>query len=91
MASRKKVGSSWRVLAHSIRGNHPSFDVGSADSECGGREKRPHSEIFDELVIDGWFHLEQMEPRVWWLCIGKDMVMISIDRHGKPKLGEWYE
>jgi len=25
---------------------------------------------FDELVIDSWFHLEQMTCRSWWLGFG---------------------
>jgi hypothetical protein len=25
---------------------------------------------FDELVIDDWFHLEQIDKRVWWLGLG---------------------
>lgn len=50
----------------------------------------PHRAVFDELVISPWFHLEQMSTRMWWLKIGEDMVMITVGRNGKPKLGEWY-
>jgi hypothetical protein len=28
--------------------------------------------------------------RTWFLCICEDKVMITIDRDGKPEMGEWY-
>lgn len=42
---------------------------------------------FDELVIDDWFHLEQMDERDWWLGVGNGddywHLNIHIDRDGK--------
>ena len=99
------VGASWRVLAHDAKRKAKSFNVYSPDCARNtdaaikrlghgftlDRDVRPRREVFDELVIDGWFHLEQMGPRVWWLSIGDDMVMITIGKDGKPKMGEWYQ
>ncbi len=25
--------------------------------------------VFDELVLDDWFHIEHMEERQWWLRV----------------------
>ncbi len=89
-AAKPPVGSSWRVLAH---GRRKSFSVQSKDYPPGvlqHREARPEREIFDELVIDRWFHLEQMDTRLWFLAIGEDKVMIEIGKDGSPKMGPWY-
>lgn len=26
--------------------------------------------VVDEVVIEQWFHLEQMDKRVWWIRVG---------------------
>jgi hypothetical protein len=44
--------------------------------------------VFDELAIDSWFHLEQMDTRQWWLGIGEHGFDITIDKKGKPTLTE---
>jgi hypothetical protein len=107
VAKRKPpVGSSWRVLAHDARDVAEPFDVHSREydrrndgvaahrngaSYNSRHESRTRQEVFDELVIDGWLHLEQMTARSWWLRIGKEAVFITIDRDGNPKMGEWHE
>ena len=93
---RIPCGACWRVLAHDPRGRRAPFSVHSADyresrSVLSDPTKLLGRYVLDELVIDDWLHLEQMATRLWWLRIGDDMVMISIGRDGKPKLGEWYK
>jgi hypothetical protein len=34
--------------------------------------------IFDELVVDYWLHLEQLDERTWWMRVGDARVRISI-------------
>ena len=44
----------------------------------------------DELVIDDWFHLEQMDNRVWLLLLGNSderwIIAIQIDAKGKATI-----
>ncbi len=75
----KPPGSKWRILAWA-----PRSTEGISLSSNG-------ISVFDELCVDDWFHLEQMSTRAWCLIIGDDKVMITIDRNGKPKMGEWYK
>lgn len=51
-------GYQWRTLAHHDNGTEIAASSGT-DPVC-----------FDELVIDDWFHLEQMDDRDWHLIIG---------------------
>jgi hypothetical protein len=74
------AGRKWRILAHNLRKPEPIRL--SSDDHPGY--------VFDELVIDRWLHLEQMDTRQWWLAIGDDMVVITVDGDGKPHMGEWY-
>ena len=60
-------GSSWRVLAH--RGSE------AIELENQG--------VLDEVVIDQWFHLEQMDTRRWWMRLGDARISINIDEDGK--------
>lgn len=69
---RQAPGSRWRVLAH---------QDGEAISmkNCG---------VFDELVVDGWIHIEQMSKNQWWMRVGNgddaDIHFdIEIDRRGR--------
>lgn len=40
--------------------------------------------VFDELVIDDWFHLEQMDKRRWWMRIGGNVIVnVHIDERGR--------
>jgi hypothetical protein len=32
----------------------------------------------DELVIDDWFHLEQMDDGRWWIRVGKDAIEVNL-------------
>lgn len=66
-------GKTWRLLAH-----HEGQPV---ELRNVGR--------FDELVVDQWFHMEQMNERAWWIGIGDWHINISIDRKGKPTVSFW--
>lgn len=37
--------------------------------------------IFDELIIDRWLHLEQMDDAEWWMCIRTDKGDLHINVH----------
>jgi|SRR5665213_2253903 len=88
-------GFSWRVLAHkrikigratvgSYLPNH-QFAL-SSDEFLDPIE-------FDELVIDHWLHIEQMNDRDWWIGLGTAedgvgyewMINVHIDRFGRAR------
>lgn len=67
---RRKPGASWRVLAWANRGR---------------TERSMKNEgVFDELVLDDWLHLEQMDTRHWFLLLpGERRISIRIPRDPK--------
>ena len=71
MTRKPRPGSRWRIKA----GGVPPDGTVEMLSDNGP--------VFDELVIDGWFHLEQMDRRAWWMQIGDHHVNVSIGRDGK--------
>lgn len=85
-------GRKWRVLAHDLHGNRV-LDIESEDN----RRREPHrlakssrrtertsvgESEFDELVIDSWFHLEQMSRRVWSLILGDVYLSLFVRSDG---------
>ncbi|MBO6934706.1 MAG: hypothetical protein JJ863_07020 [Deltaproteobacteria bacterium] len=62
----RRPGAEWRVLAHD-----------------GGEEIALKDRgVFDELVVDHWLHIEQMEERRWWMRVGDVMVMVRVHPDG---------
>jgi hypothetical protein len=61
-------GNTWRVLAHR--------EGVSVEIENQG--------TFDELVVDDWLHVEQMDENVWWLRVGDARLMVTLDASGQP-------
>lgn len=60
-------GRVWRFLAHRLRpGKGADGRVALASGDFVGASPV----VFDELVIDRWFHIEQMSSRSWWFRIG---------------------
>ena len=39
--------------------------------------------IFDELVVDQWLHIEQMEADTWWMRVGDSSITVKVDANGK--------
>jgi hypothetical protein len=42
---------------------------------------------FDELVIDDWFHIEQMSERHYWMRVGNYDLNVHIDGKGEAAVG----
>jgi hypothetical protein len=83
---RRRPGRSWRILAHGP-GPYDSIQTGT---RAGSTEKaRARGSVFDELCIDDWLHLEQMDDRLWWLNLGdRQLVLwIEIPKRGKVRIG----
>lgn len=65
-------GSHWRILAWKNKGKE--------------KVEMRNEGIFDELVIDDWFHIEQMDNAAWWMRIGNVMVNIQLRKDGKHRV-----
>jgi hypothetical protein len=55
-------GARWRFLAHQ--------EQGSLQLENQG--------VFDELVVDDWLHIEQMDETIWWMRLGDARIMVTV-------------
>lgn len=88
-----RLGSRWRILAHGRKGPVRLYSRNYRPRGSLGElpdPQAPHESVFDELVIDDFFHVEQMDTRTWWVRIGDEMLMFTVGRDGKVKRGEWY-
>lgn len=67
MTAKPPTGGAWRV------------------TEREGAEKIEHVGrwTFDELTVEPWLHVEQLEERVWWMRVGDARVSISLDPDGQ--------
>jgi len=63
-------GTIWRILA-----------------KDGSREVTLENQgVFDELVIDDWLHLEQMDERSWWMRVGDASIHVVINKDGSVEV-----
>jgi hypothetical protein len=63
-APMKPNGHSWRFLAW-------------VDDDELALDSRDHpGAVFDELVVDDWLHVEQMDRELWWMRIGDLVVWV---------------
>jgi hypothetical protein len=62
------AGGTWRLLAH--RGDEPfeAADIG----------------VFDELVVDEWLHVEQLDTNQWWLRVGDARILVRVTGDDQP-------
>lgn len=73
MSKRSKEnqpGSCWSLQA--VR-SHSTFNVGNEG-------------VFDELVVDDWLHIEQMDECCWWMRIGDADLTVHIEDDGRPRV-----
>lgn len=86
--TKPAVGSAWRILAYSPDGV-ARFDLrspGMPETQSSLDSVAAPASVLDEVVIDSWFHLEQMGDRDWWMNIGGVVVNVSLRKDGTPKL-----
>lgn len=68
LPKRHRPGSQWRTLAWK-----PDPAVGKGDRiQIEDSSDEHDSSTFDEVVIDQWFHLEQMDHRNWWMAVYRE-------------------
>jgi hypothetical protein len=73
----------WDALRHVHNAVRHSSTVELHSSEI------PEPVQFDELVIDDWFHLEQMSQRHYWMRVGNLGINVHIDGDGKATVGTY--
>lgn len=73
-----RPGSHWRILAHELDGS--SYGEPIEDDH----EHRGPSE-FDELVVDEWLHLEQLDKRLWYMRLGPLLIHVTVGERGRAK------
>jgi hypothetical protein len=69
MGRRKPAPGKWRILTY------PTADTRHEDNGVG----------FDEIVLDHWLHVEQMDDREWWLQVGPLHISVIVDQTGNPR------
>jgi hypothetical protein len=87
MASRFWPGYRWRILAHQrTKANSRGTHTGATVEFRSGEPDTIDPILFDELVIDNWFHLEMMSSRSYWIGLGNGddewMINVHIDGDG---------
>jgi hypothetical protein len=97
---RKKPGHAWRVLAQSGKtevhaSSTPELRT-SLRKVCKILRQDASIQIFDgppwkgtvldEVVIDDWLHIEQMDERYWWMRVGEYVLWITIPKKGPPQV-----
>lgn len=80
---RKLPGYRWRTLAW----DESKPEQPPLKQEYDGTE----SVRFDELVIDDWFHMEQMDDRIWWACVGDMHFNILVRHDGRVEINGWMD
>jgi hypothetical protein len=95
---KEDVGKSWRIEVNVLKEGEEYPDklkLCSVPYNQGRpenfREDYPipvaeGNTVFDELVIDNWFHLEQMDDGVYWMRLGDARIDIVVDEEGKADL-----
>jgi hypothetical protein len=79
LPKRHRPGSQWRILAHTLASD--GSYVGPIEDSS---EKYPATE-FDELVVDEWLHLEQMDSRIWSLRVGPLLITTTVGERGQAR------
>lgn len=64
--NKKTSGRNWRI----------KFETKS------GMEEIENLGLLDEVVIDEWLHIEQMEETQWWLRVGNAKIWVTLDPEG---------
>jgi hypothetical protein len=70
MGRRKPAPGQWRTVTY------PDPDT----------RHEAHGEGFDEIVLDHWLHVEQMDDHDWWLAVGPLHLYVTADKDGHARI-----
>jgi hypothetical protein len=68
--SKPASGAIWRLLAHRENGDLELENEG----------------LFDELTLEHWFHIEQMDEDLWWMRVGDARITVAVGPDGQPSV-----
>ena len=84
--SKAGIGRRWRILAQNDEGGSVELYSPEYAEEEKARGRHVHSAPisteFDELVIDNWLHLEQMDHGHWWMRLGDAYILVTAHEDG---------
>lgn len=81
LPKRHRPGSQWRTLAHIL-----ASDGSAVGPIKDSSERYPAATEFDELVVDEWLHLEQMDSRIWSLRLGPLLISVTVGERGQARV-----
>lgn len=87
---RARPGERWTVRAKST--HFPTLQMeasqdGSVRSVSGHMLSKVAAPfLFDSFQVGEWLHLEQMNETTWWMRVGGQTFMVSIDQRGNATL-----
>jgi hypothetical protein len=97
MKRNPPVGTIWRTLAGGL-GHEPRISTHSKDYNHreNGATVISQRTTFDELVIKNGhagesIHVEHMGGRVYFVGLGKEKRMVTLEKNGTISVGEVYE
>lgn len=76
-----RPGSSWRTLVHRREGER---GYGKPIEDDNDRHAAPTE--FDELVIDDFLHVEQQDPRNYWMRVGPLRINVTVGERGQARV-----
>jgi hypothetical protein len=79
---RRNPGHAWRVESWRPKGE-PGAGVEFIHRDDDG--------VFDELVVDDWFHLENMHRNAWWMRVGEREFWVTVPDAGPVVVAEQEE
>lgn len=77
----RKPGYRWRWLAYRDADGRER-----AGGPVSGQYDGTEGVCFDELVVDDWLHIEQMDTRQWWMDIAGIRINVWVRADGKPEV-----
>lgn len=82
----RRAGSRWRMQVDDTAGRR--YEVTSNPKATAGHLSQPpviyEATTVDEIVIDRWFHLEQMDTGRYWMAVAGLHINVQVDRDGRP-------
>jgi len=78
MTARRRTNTRWRLLAHHVDA------AGAIGATVDIRSELNGPSVFDEVVVDHWLHVEEMDAGRYWMNVGGLVIWVTVTRDGRP-------